>query len=393
MDDASRPPELIGAIRPAIAALPESGIVELVNYGREREGLIPLWVGEGDQPTPGFICESAAEALRQGHTFYTYQRGIPPLREALAAYHSALYGRAIGADRMFVTASGMQAIALTVQIVCGPGDEVVVPTPAWPNIVAATTVREAVPRPVPLQLVDGKWRLDLDRLFESCGPRTRALFINSPGNPTGWVMEPEDMVRVLAFARARGLWIIADEVYARIAYGRPHAPSFLEIAEPDDRLIVVNSFSKNWAMTGWRIGWTVAPAALGQVYENVIQYSTSGAPTFQQHAAVAAITEGEPFVRGLVERCRIGRDLVCERLGALPRVRFARPDGAFYLFFAVDGEPDSRALAFRLVDEANVGLAPGTAFGDGAGAYLRLCFATAADRLAEAMDRLAPVLR
>ena len=383
----------VAAIRPAIAALPESGIVEVINYGRERPGLIPLWVGEGDLPTPGFICRAAAQALDDGHTFYTYQRGIPRLRQALADYHTRLCGVPVGSERIFVTASGMQAIVLTLQMLVGPGDEVVVPTPIWPNILAAVQIAGGIVRPVPLDFGEDGWRLDLDRLVDACGPRTRVLFVNSPGNPTGWVMARDDMVRLRDAARARGLWIMSDEVYNRLVYEGDRAPSFLDVCDPEDRLVVVNTFSKNWAMTGWRVGWLVAPAALGQVYENLIQYNPSGVATFLQHAAVTAVEQGEPFVRSMAERCRAGRAIVCERLAALPRVRFARPNGAFYLFFAVDGEPDSRALALRLVDQANVGLAPGSAFGAGGQGFLRLCFATSAGRLSEAMDRLEAVLR
>jgi aspartate/methionine/tyrosine aminotransferase len=380
------------SVRPAARDLPESGIVEVVNYGRERPGLIPLWVGEGDLPTPAALCEAAARAMREGRTFYTYQRGIPPLRRALADYHARLTGRAVGLERVYVTASGMQAVVLAFQALVDPGDEVAMPAPIWPNIAAALQVQGARPVQVAMAMGDGGWRLDLDRLFDACGPRTRALVINSPSNPTGWTMPLEQMRAVRDFARSRGLWIVSDEVYGRLAYDRDPAPSFLEVCEPEDRLIVVNSFSKNWAMTGWRLGWMVAPEEFGRVFENLIQYSTSGAPTFLQYAGLAAVEQGEGFLAETLVRCRVGRDLVCRALGGMPRVRFAPPAGAFYLFFSVDGEPDSRALAFRLVDQANVGLAPGTAFGAGGEGFMRLCFATSAERLVEAMDRLGPVL-
>lgn len=241
-------------------------------------------------------------------------------------------------------------------------------------------------------LADGAWRLDLDRLFDACGPRCRAIVINTPNNPTGWTMPIDEMQMVRDFVRCRGLWLIADEVYGRLVYDGGHAPSFLEVCEPEDRLIVVNSFSKNWAMTGWRLGWMIAPAEFGQAFENLIQYNTSGAPTFQQHAAVLAITQGETFLADTIARCRAGRDVVCRAMTRLPRVNMVPPAGAFYVFFSVDGEPDSRALAFRLMEQANVGLAPGTAFGAGGEGFMRLCFATSTERLSAAMDRLAPAL-
>jgi aspartate/methionine/tyrosine aminotransferase len=386
--------QLLAAIRPMAATLPESGILAVVNYGWDKSGLIPFWAGEGDEPTPGFICEAAIEALRQGQTFYTYQRGIPPLRQAVAAYVQRHFQVDVGEERVIITGSGMQALAQTVQALVGPGDEVVVVSPVWPNIFAAIHMQEAVARAVPLTYETGAWRLDLERLFSACGPRTRALFINTPGNPTGWIMEPEDMVRVRDFARARGLWIIADEVYGQFVYDRPRVTSFLELMAPEEQLIVVNTFSKNWSMTGWRVGWVVIPRsqALGQVYENLVQYNTSGVPAFLQYGCVKALTDGDTYLKSLVARCRQGRALVCEQLAALPRVKFVWPQGAFYLFFQVEGESDSMALARRLVDEANVGLAPGSAFGLGGEGFLRLCFAASHATLGAGVERLVTVL-
>jgi len=376
-------------LRPEALDAPESGIVEVVNYGRERPGLTPLWVGEGDLPTPGFICEAATRSLAAGETFYTYQRGIPELRAAIARYLTGLYGRGVDAEEVFVTASGMHAIQVAVRMLAGHGDEVVLPTPVWPNLSAAVGVAGARAVTVPMRFGNDGWQLDLDAVFAACGPRTRALFFNTPCNPTGWTMTAEEMRAALAFARDRGLWIIADEIYTRFSYGRPRAPSFFDVMEEGDRILFVNSFSKNWAMTGWRVGWLVAPRSLGQVIENLVQYSTSGVPVFHQRAAVAAIEQGEDFVRYQIERATDSRGLACDALEATGRARFRRPEGAFYLFFAVDGFEDSRTLALRLVDEANVGLAPGTAFGPGGEAFLRLCFLTGAEKLRPAMDRLA----
>ena len=388
-----RPP--IGRIRPAVAGLPDSGIVDVVNYGRERADLIALWVGEGDLATPAPIGEAAMAALRDGQTFYTYQRGLPPVREALAGYLSGLYdGLALPAERVFLTSSGMQAIMLSTQLLIDPGDEVVMLTPVWPNIFNAVAILGGRPVPVPMDFSANGWSVDFDRLAAACGPRTKAVFVNTPSNPTGWVMPPGDMRRLVDLVRARGLWLIADEVYGRITYdGSPAAPSFLTLMEPEEPLLVVNSFSKNWAMTGWRIGWLVAPASLGQVIENLIQYNISGVTTFLQYGALNAIREGAEVVDAMRRRCAEGRALVTERLGRLPRVRYAAPTGAFYAFFAVDGEPDSRALAYRLVDEAGVGLAPGSAFGPGGEAFLRLCFACSHGRLAAALDRLEAALQ
>ncbi len=384
----------LAAIRPTAASLPESGIIAVVNYGVEKPGLIEFWAGEGDAPTPDFISEAAIAALRDGRTFYTYQRGTPPLRQAIAAYLQRHFEVNLNPERVIVTGSGMQAIMLTAQALVGSGDEVVVVAPMWPNIFAAIHMQEAVARPVTLTCDAGIWRLDLERLFDACGPKTRALFINTPGHPTGWIMDPADMIRVRDFARERGLWIIADEVYSQFVYDRPRVTSFLEVMAPDERLIVTNTFSKNWSMTGWRVGWVVTPdaKALGQVFENLVQYNTSGVAEFLQHGCVAALNEGDAYLKHRVEQCQQGRDLVCERLGQLPRVRLAPPQGAFYLFFQVDGEPDSMALAKRMVDEANVGLAPGVAFGPGGEGFLRLCYAASHHTLQTGVERLAAAL-
>jgi aspartate/methionine/tyrosine aminotransferase len=386
--------ELLAALRPLAAALPESGIVKVINYGRERPGLIPLWAGEGDMPTPDFIAEAAIRALRDGHTFYTYQRGIPPLRQAVANYLQRHFDVAVGAERVIVTGSGMQAIMLTMQALVGPGEEIVVISPVWPNIFAAIQMQGATAKPVALQAQEDEWRLDLEQLFAACGHRTRTLFINTPNNPTGWVMREDDMRQVRDFARECGLWIVADEVYGQFVYDRPRVTSFLAIMEPDEKLIVTNTFSKNWSMTGWRIGWVVIPRSqsVAQVYENLVQYNTSGVPAFLQYGCLTAINEGDQYLKDLVEGCRQGREIVCDRLAALPNVRLIRPQGAFYLFFRVQGEDDSTAFALRMVDEANVGLAPGVAFGPGGEGFARMCFAPSHDTLRTGVERLAAAL-
>jgi len=381
---------LAEALSRAARSAPESGIVEVANYGRGREGLIPLWIGEGDLPTPSFICEAATRALAAGETFYTWQRGIPQLREALAHYHTMLYGRTFAPEEFYVTGSGMQAIQIVLAMIAGAGDEVVIPTPTWPNAAAAAEIIGARAVEVPMSFGNGGWSLDLDRLAAAITGKTRALFVVSPNNPTGWTATRSDLSALLALARGHGLWIVADETYARFWYGEgTRAPSFFDVMEAEDRILFVNTFSKNWAMTGWRIGWIVAHPSLGQVIENMIQYATSGVAQFMQRASVAALERGESFVAHMVERARRGRAIACSALGATGRVRFAEPQGAFYLFFSIDGEPDTRRLALRLVDEANVGLAPGTAFGAGGERFMRLCFARNAEQLKIAMDRLA----
>ncbi|MEE4010661.1 pyridoxal phosphate-dependent aminotransferase [Roseibium sp. FZY0029] len=380
---------LIERLSPEARNAPESGIVEVFNAGRGREDLIPLWAGEGDLPTPAFICEAAKASLDRGETFYTYQRGIPPLREALAAYHQDLYGKPFSPERFYVTGSGMQSIQLAVQGVAGPGREVIVPTPAWPNISAAIDIHGARSVSVPMREEENGWRLAIEDVEAAITPQTTALFLNSPCNPTGWVASKDVLKDFLELARKRDLWIIADEIYALFYYGEgPRAPSFYDIAGDDDRIIFVNSMSKNWAMTGWRVGWISAPPELGQVFENLIQYSTSGVPAFSQWGAVAALTEGRDFLQQQVERARRGRACVLTGLQALNRVKVLPPDGAFYLFFSVEGVTDTRQFALDLVRQTGVGLAPGTAFGKGGECYLRLCYARREDHLTEAVRRI-----
>jgi aspartate/methionine/tyrosine aminotransferase len=388
---------LLATVTPQARQAPESGIVAVMNHGRLRPGLIPLWVGEGDLPTPDFICAAATRSLARGETFYTWQRGIPDLREALARYHTRLYGTAGGEaftpERFFVTGSGMQAVQIAVRLIAGAGDELIIPTPAWPNFAAATGVAGAVAVPVPMAFRNGVFTLDVGQLAAAITPRSRALIINTPSNPTGWTARKDELEALLALARAHGLWIIADEIYGRFVYdGSARAASFHDVMAPDDRILFVQTFSKNWAMTGWRVGWLEAHPALGQVIENLIQYSTSGSPVFVQQAAVAALEEGEEFIATQIARAREGRAIVHDALMATGKVRMAPPDGAFYAFFTVDGQDDARALALRLVDEANVGLAPGTAFGPGGETGLRLCCARGREDLEEAARRIARAL-
>jgi aspartate/methionine/tyrosine aminotransferase len=377
------------SLRAEAIRAPESGIVAVVNHGRSVPGLIPLWAGESDLPTPAFISDAAARALAAGETFYTWQRGIPELREGLARYHARHFGRTFAADEFIVTCGGMHAITMAIDAVAGAGDEVIYLTPSWPNFPAALGVAGGRPVPVQLRQSGNGWACDIDAMERAVTPSTRALFVNTPSNPTGWTADRETLSAILALARRHGLWIIADEIYALFHFGGERAASFMDIAEPEDRILYVNTFSKNWAMTGWRIGWLRIHPSLGQVFENLVQYSTSGVPAFLQRGALAALEEGDGFLAEQVERAGRARDLIAGRLAATGRVRAAAPAGAFYHFFEVEGIDDTRAAAFRIVDEARVGLAPGTAFGPGGDRFFRACFHRRLDLVEEAADRLA----
>jgi aspartate/methionine/tyrosine aminotransferase len=379
---------IVNSLSPRAVAAPESGIVEVVNYARGREGLLPLWVGEGDLPTPDFISRAAMEALAAGETFYTWQRGIPELRQALSDYYARHFGLRLPVEHFYVTGSGMQAIQISAQALTSPGDEFLYLTPAWPNIAAALEIAGARSVSVELRFEGGKWAIDLDRLEAAITPKTRGIFINTPSNPTGWTATRADLAELLALARRHGLWIMADEIYARYYYAGGRAPSFLDIMEPGDRIVFVNSFSKNWSMTGWRVGWIVAPPETGQVLENLIQYSTSGVAQFMQKGAVAALNEGDEFVLSNIEKAARSRGILCDALIATNRVETLKPDGALYAFLKIDGVTDSRRAALDIVDKTGVGLAPGTAFGPGGELFLRACFLRDPAQVEIAAERL-----
>jgi aspartate/methionine/tyrosine aminotransferase len=379
---------IVSSLSPRALLAPESGIVEVVNYARGRDGLLPLWVGEGDLSTPDFINKAAIEALSGGETFYTYQRGIPELRQALSDYYARHFNVSLPVEHFYVTGSGMQAIQIAVQALTSPGDELVYLAPAWPNIAAALEIAGARSVGVQLTFEGGKWAVDLDRIAAAITPKTRGLFINTPSNPTGWTATKDDLAAILALARKHDLWIMADEIYARYYFAGGRAPSFLDVMEPDDKVMFVNSFSKNWSMTGWRVGWIVAPPQTGQVLENLIQYSTSGVAQFMQRGAAAALNEGDSFVQSNIDKARRSRDILCDALIATNRVETLKPDGALYAFLKIDGVTDSRKAAIDIVDKTGVGLAPGAAFGAGGELFLRACFLRDPAQIQVAADRL-----
>ena len=384
-------------LRQSLEDLPGSLIRHVAEPNMHREGLLKLWFGEPDVPTPQFIKDAATAALGDNRVFYAQNRGVPPLREQIVEYASSLHSRAIDIDRITVTGSGMNAIMMISEALLNAGDNMVAVGPVWPNCKETVRIMDAEPRQVSLSLgVDGRWHLDVEKLFAACDEHTQAIFINSPGNPTGWVMPRAEQKAVLEECRKRGLWLIGDEVYIRLAYesdlplGR--APSFLDISEPEDRVIVINSFSKSWSMTGWRLGWITHPADTGEAFEKLVEYNIANPTTFVQYAGITAIRDGEKFIFETLERYRRNRDIVVQRLGAMKRVTLSRPEGAFYAFFAVDGMNNSVSFAQELIDQVGVGLAPGLAFGEDGEGWMRLCFAADTETLSSAMDRLEPIL-
>ncbi len=369
---------------------PDSGIVNVAMYGMGRPDIIAFWSGEGNLATPEAFCRPAIDSLLKGETFYTWQRGIPDLRQALADYHTRHFGRRFDMENFLVTGGGMQAIQNAIQMIAADGDEIIIPAPAWPNYAGPLRVQGTKPVEVPMSFANGTWALDLERLFAAVTPRTKAICINSPSNPLGWTASLADLIAIRDFSRKHGIWILADEVYSRFYYGADgaaRAPSFLDICDTEEQLILCNTFSKNWAMTGWRQGWVQAPKALAPVFERFIQYNTSGSPVFLQRGCAAALNTGDAFVSQQVATARRNRDIVVEALRKHSQIRFQVPDGAFYMFFAIDGMTDSLATAKRIVDEANVGFAPGAAFGVAGEGFLRMCYLKDEGKLREGLAR------
>jgi aspartate/methionine/tyrosine aminotransferase len=381
-------------MRPAVLHLEASKIREVANAGLGRGDVLAFWFGESDEATPDFIREAAIDSLRAGETFYAHNLGLPELREALAGYTSRLHP-AVDAGRIAVTSGGVSALMLAVQALVEPGDEVVVITPVWPNLTAQPLIMGARLRTVPLRPVAGAWTLDLSALLEAITPATRLLVVNAPNNPTGWTLSTDEQRAILAHCRRTGTWILADEVYERLFYaaeaGAPNvcAPSFLDVADPDDRLVVAHSFSKSFLMTGWRLGWLVMPPALHESMGKLIEFNTSCASVFTQRGALAAVRRTDEVTPRVVAHLKACRDALVPMLQALPEVEVAAARGGMYAFFRLAGHTDSLATAKRLVAQAGLGLAPGSAFGPEAEGWLRWCFASQdLARLGQGVDRL-----
>ncbi len=388
-------------MRPAIAALPGSKIREVANAGLGRSDVLAFWFGESDEPTPEPVRRAAAESLQRGETFYSHNLGLAELRQGIAGYTSALHGH-VGMDRIAVTSSGVSALMLAMQMLLTAGDEVVAVVPVWPNLTAQPAILGARVTRVPLRPVEGLWALDMDELLAAVTPHTRVLLVNAPNNPTGWTLLPAQQQTLLNHCRRTGTWIVADEVYERVYFNAslgqsPCAPSFLDIANTDDRVLVAHSFSKSFLMTGWRLGWLVMPPAALDAAGKLLEYNSSCAPVFVQRGAQAALALADDFVPGLIQRLQAGRDRLLAGLQRLPGVTCAVPPGGMYAFFRIEGQldsADSLALAKRLVTDFGLGLAPGAAFGPEGEGWLRWCFASQdPQRLDAGLERLAAALR
>lgn len=380
--------------RSVLSGLSPNQGAEMLRYGWTKPGIISLAQGEGSLQTPDFITEAASKALQDGKTFYAPVLGVPELRQEISNYYSHVFNMNMPTSRIFVTSSGTTAMHLALTSVLDEGDEIIAVTPIWKNLLGAIELTQAQGVQVPLEYKEGEgWTLDINRLFDAVTSRTKAMLIVTPSNPTGWTMKAHEIKTVLEFARERGIWIIADEVYSRIVFDGTRSPSFLDCATPDDKLFIVNSFSKSYAMTGWRLGWLIGPANSENPVRDLALYDNMGPPTYAQYGAMAALRHGEPFIAQQVASWKSNLDLVMDRFESNGRIVMPRPQATFYAFFKVDGEPDCMGLVKRLIDESLLSLAPGCAFGKCCAGWVRMCFAVSEQRILESLDRLEKVVK
>lgn len=376
-------------MRQAIQQLPGSLIREVANAAIGRSDVMAFWFGESDEVTAEPVREAARRSLAVGETFYAHNLGMPELREAIAHYVSSLHAP-LRADRIAVTSSGVTALMLAMQMLVEAGDEVVVLTPVWPNLTAQPRILGARVHRFALRPQGGAWHLDVPALLRAVHAGTRLLVLNAPNNPTGWTLQPHEIAQILEHCRSTGTWILSDEVYERLYFGgAASAPSFLDAAQPEDRVVVVQSFSKSFLMTGWRLGWLVLPEGHADAMGKLIEFNSSCAPVFVQRGALQALEDATASVPRLRQHLQACRDRLVGSLSLLPGVEVAPPPGGMYAFFRTGRHADSLALARRLVVEHGLGLAPGAAFGPEGEGWLRWCFASKdLSRLDEGVRRL-----
>lgn len=374
--------------RDEIESLEQNGITKVAFKRIDDPKVIPLWFGEGDTVTPDFIREATKKALDDGQTFYSHTRGRPELRHALKRYLDGLYDIELDERRITVPGAAMLGVTIAAQMALTTGDHGLIVGPVWPNIDSVFRVTGADISYVRQRITDEGWQLTANEIIEAVRPETRAIFVNSPCNPTGWVMSSEEQAKLLAFARAERILIIADEVYHRTVFDGAHAPSFMTLAREDDPVVVVNGFSKAWAMTGWRIGWVVTPLNHETHWTALSECFNTTTNVFCQLGAVAALEQGEEFIRDQQAQFARGRELVDAAFGNHPLFDYVSPAGAFYAFPRVHGCTDSMAFAEGVLAEEDVGIAPGYTFGPGNDAHFRVCFAQSHERLEEGLSRI-----
>ena len=375
-------------VRRELAAVPESPLVQIATLAESMPGSIKLCYGESDLPTPEFITEAAHRAALDGHTFYTHTAGYRDLRAAISTKLHDLHGVVYDESEIMVTVGASMAIFAAIRACIGPGENAVIVSPAYAIYANGVTMCGGEPRFAPLVRSRNDFCLDLDRVRAAIDGNTRMLMVNSPSNPTGFVLSPTEQLALADLAETHNLRILADEVYDRITYDASIASSFVRVVEDKDRLIVVNSFSKTYCMTGWRLGWAQSSARLIRAMTTGVEFMTSNASAPVQQAGIAALRDGEAYVAGMRAHFSARRAQVIAGLSSIDGVHVAAPAGSFFAFFTVDGVTDSLSAARELLQRTGVALAPGSAFGPGGEDCLRLCFASSEGVIAESLERL-----
>ena len=364
-------------------------MVQIATVAESMPGSLKLCYGESDSPTPAFICNAAHDAALAGHTFYTHTAGYMELREAIAAKIGELHRVSYSPAEIMSTVGASMAIYAAIRASVGRGDNAIIISPAYAIFSNGVIMAGGEPRPVPLARDGNRFRLDLDRVRSAIDGGTRMLVVNSPSNPTGWVIGEDEQRALIAIADEHDLMLLSDEVYERLVYdGRDIAPSFARIAGNRDRLIVVNSFSKTYNMTGWRLGWAQANERVIKTMYKAVEFMTSNPTAMVQQAGIVALRDGEPYIRELRQHYAARRQQVKTALEALPGVSLPDPQGAFYAFPRIGTASDSTAFTAALLRETGVALAPGVGFGRDGEGYIRVCFASTEATVAEALSRL-----
>tara|TARA_B110000261_G_scaffold136115_1_gene153850 strand:+ start:93 stop:1262 length:1170 start_codon:yes stop_codon:yes gene_type:complete len=379
-------------IRKVIQSLESSPIRKIANTAIGKKDIIPLYFGETDIPTPSFISQAMKNALDAGQTFYSANQGVPELVNIVSKYTSSLHKNYIAPSRIMITSAGMNALMITSEALINPKDKVICITPVWPNFMRCIEIMGGEVIEIPLIYSDANntWKLNIEEIKKHIKD-VKAIYINSPNNPTGWMINLQEQMEILELCRKNKTWIISDEVYERIVYDRNVAPSFLDLTDENDLLIVANSFSKSWAMTGWRLGWMVIPENLLSIFEKLNEYNVASPSSPAQYAGITAISEGEDFLKKMIYNFKISRELVMNRLSDFSRITLPLPEAAFYAYFKIEDITDSEKFCLETLDKTGVGLAPGTSFGKGGDSWVRLCYAKNPDLLNQAFDKLKPV--
>jgi aspartate/methionine/tyrosine aminotransferase len=370
---------------PAVEAK-ESLIRQIGNVAEQVEKPYKLYFGESDLETPEFICQAAFEAMRSGHTFYTPTAGYMDLRRAIVEKFEQVHGVRYDPSEVICTAGGVMAINHAIHALVQPGDNVVIVEPGWPVFASILTLIGAEGRTAALRRTDGGFELDLDQVRSVVDSRTKVLIVNSPSNPTGWIISDAEQRALWELALEHDFVILSDEVYDRIVFDRPVAQSFANVATDKDHLVVVNSFSKTYNMTGWRLGYALTSEPLTKLMTKLQEFVVSNPAAMVQRAGIVALRDGDGYVQEIRGRYARQRELVTNTLRGIPNLSLPEPMGGFYAFPEVIGLRDSLAFAKKMLLETRVGMAPGIAFGAAGEGYMRMCFAASESVLVPALE-------